>query len=80
MARAFEVLNLLERSDKSNAHKSAVDDLPLFAASRPQSSPPSPAGDSAVEKMLAAIVPDALSPRDALELLYKLKAAMPDKT
>ena len=80
VARAFEVLNLLERSDKSNAHKSAVDDLPLFAAARPQSSPPTPAGDSAVEKMLAAIVPDALSPRDALELLYKLKAAIPDKT
>jgi DNA mismatch repair protein MutS len=43
--------------------------LPLFAEA------PAPAV-SALEAALADVSPDALSPREALELLYRLKALM----
>jgi DNA mismatch repair protein MutS len=33
---------------------------------------------SALEEMLRDIRPDELSPRDALELLYRLKSLLPD--
>jgi DNA mismatch repair protein MutS len=78
--RASEVLDQLERSDKSTAHKSLVDDLPLFSATRPRAPEPRSNGPSDVEKRLAAIVPDELSPREALALLYELKATLPERS
>ena len=76
VARAREVLELLEASD-GKAAKAVVqlDDLPLFAAARPQGHIPSaaPAGPSASDEALAALHPDEMTPRDALEALYKLK-------
>jgi DNA mismatch repair protein MutS len=74
-ARAAEVLELLEKSDQSAAHRSLADDLPLFSAARPQASRPRRASE--IENKLAAIAPDELSPREALALLYELKAALP---
>ena len=55
----------------------AVDDLPLFAAARAGAAT---ARDAAIEALLAALAalnPDEMSPREALEALYalKLKAA-----
>jgi DNA mismatch repair protein MutS len=74
LARAREVLTLLEKSDRRPKDRGGVlDDLPLFAAARPQSSPP-PAAASAVEKALAVLRPDDLTPKAALEKLYELKA------
>jgi DNA mismatch repair protein MutS len=73
IGRAREVLSVLEKGDRRPKDKATVlDELPLFAAARPQSGP-SPKGPSAVEKRLEAIRPDELSPRAALELLYELK-------
>lgn len=46
-----------------------AEDLPLFAASR-AATPPQP---SPLKAALSAVVPDELSPRDAHELLYRLK-------
>jgi DNA mismatch repair protein MutS len=77
-ARAAEVLTLLEKSDQSAARLSLADDLPLFSAARPQAS--RPRGPSGIEKRLAAIAPDELSPREALALLYELKSALPEKS
>ena len=57
--------------------KALVDDLPLFAAVRP--APPPPAAPSAVEERLREIHPDELSPRDALALVYELRAALGDR-
>ncbi|MBC8036004.1 MAG: DNA mismatch repair protein MutS [Rhizobiales bacterium] len=74
IARATEVLEKLEQSDKVSAHKSLPDDLPLFSASRPRSAEAKPRELGQVEKKLAAIAPDELSPRDALALIYELKA------
>ena len=74
-ARAAEVLELLEKSDQSAARLSLADDLPLFSAARPQAA--RPRGPSEIETMLAAMAPDELSPREALALLYELRAALP---
>jgi DNA mismatch repair protein MutS len=66
VARAREVLERLERDPNSPTR---LDDLPLFAALKP-APPPEP---SRVETALAALDPDSLSPREALEALYRLK-------
>ena len=72
--RARVVLDALEKGEREGGGKrmAVIDDLPLFsAASAP---PPAPArGPSQVETRLAEILPDDLTPRDALELIYELK-------
>ncbi|RME14290.1 MAG: DNA mismatch repair protein MutS, partial [Alphaproteobacteria bacterium] len=75
VARARVVLEALERGDREGAAgaKGLVDDLPLFSTAAPE---PLPAAKSAVEERLKNVHPDDLSPRDALELLYELKAML----
>ena len=73
VSRAEEVLGALEQVEQSADLSRLADDLPLFAVSpTPQ---PKPATTSAVEERLKEIIPDELSPREALELIYKLKEA-----
>ena len=75
IARATEVLSVLEKTDGQNKAKGGgLDDLPLFAAARPKSMGAGAAGPSAVDTALDGIQPDNLTPRAALEALYKLKA------
>ena len=69
VARAREVLQRLEREPTSPAR---LDDLPLFA----ERAPPAAAPPSKVEQALRSLDPDALSPRDALEALYRLRAIL----
>ena len=72
IARAEQVLATLEKGEMGSALTRLAEDLPLFAASKPsapQLSEPSP-----LERLLAELKPDELSPREALELLYKIKA------
>ncbi|MFY7718696.1 MAG: DNA mismatch repair protein MutS [Brevundimonas sp.] len=66
VSRASEVLDRLE-GEKAAAI--SLDDLPLFAVTEPAPPPRS----SAVEDALQAIEPDEMSPREALEALYRLK-------
>jgi DNA mismatch repair protein MutS len=74
VARAREVLTALEKGDRrSTSSAKALEDLPLFAVSRPVSGVPSSSGPSEVEKALEEINPDDLTPRAALEAIYKLK-------
>ena len=75
VARAEEVLALLEKGEQSGALARLADDLPLFTAARPKGA--REARPSAVEAALAEIQPDALTPRDALELVYRLRALLP---
>ncbi len=70
VARARAVLDRLE-GEKTAAV--SLDDLPLFAVAEPSPPPPS----SALSDALSAIEPDELSPREALEALYRLKAIKP---
>ena len=70
IARAEEILALLEESEQAGALVRLADDLPLFTAAveRPASVP------SAVAEALGEVRPDELTPRTALELVYRLKA------
>ena len=52
-----------------------ADDLPLFAAAGETGAEAAPAPDPLADA-LGAINPDALSPKDALELIYRLKDLM----
>jgi DNA mismatch repair protein MutS len=71
VARAQEVLRILEQGEQSGALAQLADDLPLFSAAV---APPAEAAvASAIEDVLSEINPDELSPRDALEILYQLK-------
>ncbi len=73
VSRAGEVLALLEKGDRRPREKeAALDELPLFAAVRPQSGPSQP-DTSALEKLLETVRPDELTPKAALEKLYELK-------
>jgi DNA mismatch repair protein MutS len=78
IARASDVLTRLEHSERSADRAQLIDDLPLFAA-RPRGAGARGEGPSEAEKKLAAVVPDELSPRQALALLYELKALLADK-
>jgi DNA mismatch repair protein MutS len=80
VARAEEVLGILEKGDQASAATHLAEDLPLFAAqNRPTVSVAKTSGPSPVEAALAELVPDTLTPRDALETLYRLKALMGEK-
>ncbi|HZP20831.1 MAG TPA: DNA mismatch repair protein MutS [Bauldia sp.] len=69
--RAREVLRQLEETDRKSPVHVLVDDLPLFSASRRTAPPPV----DPLAAMLDEINPDELSPREAQEALYRLKAA-----
>lgn len=69
LKRAEQVLSSLE-NDKKNANiKGLADDLPLFSSLKKEEKKP-----SAVDAALAEICPDNLTPREALDELYRLKA------
>jgi DNA mismatch repair protein MutS len=75
IARAKEVLSKLEAEDR--ATPKGFDDLPLFAAT-PHATPAR--ADSPFEqvvKALAALNPDEMSPREAMDALYRLKSGLP---
>ena len=89
IARAKVVLAGLEESETNSGGGGGgsrggaarlAEDLPLFAAIRPTSGSSRSAGEpSAVETALADILPDSLSPREALDLIYQLKAVADEK-
>ncbi|MEB8388925.1 DNA mismatch repair protein MutS [Rhodobacteraceae bacterium KMM 6894] len=74
--RARIVLEALERGEREGgtAREALIDDLPLFS-SRPAPAP-KPQPTSEVETRLTEVLPDQLSPRDALTLIYELKALL----
>ncbi len=78
VARAEQVLAVLEKGEQSGAVTKLADDLPLFAAApaRPASGT-AKATESEVEKALTSVNPDELSPKQALELLYELRRKLP---
>jgi len=72
VARARDVLAQLESGETANKAEKLVDDLPLFSAALRREAPSAPASDP-VAAALAGINPDELSPKEALEALYRLK-------
>ncbi|KQW19294.1 DNA mismatch repair protein MutS [Afipia sp. Root123D2] len=81
IARAKSVLAKLEAQDRGSTARALVDDLPLFAVpSRAAAEPQPPTEAELLMDALNAIHPDELSPREALDALYALKAKLPKTT
>jgi DNA mismatch repair protein MutS len=73
IARARDVLAKLEAGGEGRqSGATLIEDLPLFTTRPP--APPKP--KSAVEDRLRAVHPDSLTPREALALLYDLRALL----
>jgi DNA mismatch repair protein MutS len=78
VARAKSVLAKLEANDRGQTTRALVDDLPLFAVpSRAAAEPAPPNEAEQLIEALKALHPDELSPREALDALYALKAKLP---
>jgi DNA mismatch repair protein MutS len=67
----------LEAGEAKAAPARLADDLPLFAAvveqARKAEVVAAPVGESEVERALRETNPDELTPREALELVYRLR-------
>ena len=64
VSRAKEVLQQLEEDPPASAKQKMSEPLPLFSYSAPPAAP----------NPLEAVNPDELTPKEALELLYRLKS------
>jgi DNA mismatch repair protein MutS len=75
IARARVVLEALEKGEREGGatQKTLIDDLPLFASTPPPV--PVKVEASPALDLLGDILPDELSPKQALDLIYKLKEA-----
>jgi DNA mismatch repair protein MutS len=80
VARAQEILRLLEASDRRTPVETLIADLPLFSHAGQRVLPVLQAAPAdPLRQTLAALDPDALSPREALAALYKLKESAREK-
>jgi len=78
IARARAVLAKLEAQDRGQTARALVDDLPLFAVpSRAAAEPAPPSEAEQLVEAVKALHPDEMSPREALDALYALKAKLP---
>jgi DNA mismatch repair protein MutS len=77
--RAEAVLRVIEANGDGRSFKRPIDDLPLFSAAPP--TPPArveePSPYEPLGTILAETDPDSLAPRDALELIYRLRQMLP---
>ena len=71
--RAKTILSELEKSDREAPKRALVDDLPLFSVSMRQEPAPASKPD-VLREALDALDPDQMTPREALDALYRLKA------
>lgn len=70
--RARAVLRQLEEGETSGKASRLVDDLPLFSVAAKREAP-KPQADAALTDAVVALQPDEMTPREALEALYRLK-------
>jgi len=75
IARARVVLDALEKGERQGGggKKALIDDLPLFSVNPAPA--PQPTKPSKIEEQLRGVMPDELTPREALDLVYRLKDA-----
>ena len=67
-------MDALEHDKKNQNINDLADDLPLFASVQKKVAEEEVERFSPVEEALEAVNPDELTPREALEKLYELKA------
>jgi DNA mismatch repair protein MutS len=78
VARAKSVLAKLEAQDRGSTARALADDLPLFAVTSRDANESAPPSETApLIEALKALHPDEMSPREALDALYALKAKLP---
>src|SRR5438445_10765758 len=78
IARAKSVLAKLEAQDRGQTARALADDLPLFAVpSRAAAERAPPSEAELLMEAVKALHPDEMSPREALDALYALKAKLP---
>ncbi|MCP1847218.1 DNA mismatch repair protein MutS [Bradyrhizobium sp. USDA 4503] len=78
ITRAKSVLAKLEAQDRGQTARALVDDLPLFAVpSRAASEDKPPSEADLLVEAVKALHPDEMSPREALDALYALRAKLP---
>ena len=78
LARAKDVLSRLEAGKaKTGGIAAGLDDLPLFAASTEAQEE---AATDPLREAMAQVDADSLTPRDALDLVYRLKALADGET
>ena len=70
--RAEEVLTALESGGQAKAASRLAEDLPLFAAA-PAQQVSMPLAVDHLREALSDVEPDGLTPKAALELIYRLK-------
>lgn len=71
IARAENVLASLEAKDGKGKGNTLAATLPIYSAEQPK--PPARAINPELEKILTSLKPDEMTPKDALEALYKIK-------
>ncbi|EAQ37444.1 MutS 1 protein [Nitrobacter sp. Nb-311A] len=78
IARAKSVLAKLEAQDRGSTARALADDLPLFAVPARRVGESAPSSETApLIEALTSLHPDEMSPREALDALYALKAKLP---
>ncbi|MCY3983898.1 MAG: DNA mismatch repair protein MutS [Roseovarius sp.] len=72
--RAKVVLEALEKGEREGGNREAlIDDLPLFSIAAKDSPSMIAQEDSKLHRRLAEVLPDEMTPRQALDLIYELK-------
>lgn len=75
--RARTVLEALEEGERGRTSpKALIDDLPLFAVAAQPEPKPVQSGPSEIEDRVADLLPDEMTPREALQAIYDLKALL----
>jgi len=64
----------LEKGEEAGALARLADELPLFRAAIRRPAPEPAPRRSPIEELLREVRPDEFTPREALELVYRLKA------
>ncbi|MFN5106760.1 MAG: DNA mismatch repair protein MutS [Bradyrhizobium sp.] len=78
ITRAKSVLAKLEAQDRGQTARARADDLPLFAVpSRAAAEDKPPSDADLLVEAVKALHPDEMSPREALDALYALRAKLP---
>jgi len=76
VTRAKDVLHQLEEGEVAGKADRMLDDLPLFSVAMKKAAPPPAPKADKLGEALVALNPDDMTPKEALEALYRLKGLL----